>query len=365
MEVHLGKVLYAKESTKEADGGDPFLYLIFSFLSGVFETGALTAGSIKFGLHIGLTLVLAYQIGCLLRNPIRLSRHAATCALCFSLLLLPFYYVSIWVLLIAVTLASAGIQSSRDCFLPKMDSVSIRTKRLVRVAGFICGVLGGTTIGLSILIYAAAASCLVVLPIVIRQAPKIPWLTLNKQLGSDNFGWIMLLHQTHYFAYAYVLLVILIAVENTNLGGFTLINSIKASGWFAFGWVSYISGKSLLKKLLRMSSLQAAIIGHAWVFICLIFMATFLDHPIILGLAWVLGGFGGGSVYAIKDLAKTIGCKVDIELWEHYGHVAGVSISLISVLFFPRFLPLSFLAAMIAAVSTILLLLRTTAIHSK
>jgi hypothetical protein len=85
-------------------------------------------------------------------------------------------------------------------------------------------------------------------------------------------------------------------------------------------------------------------------------MVLFNEYPFLIGLTWVLGGFGGGSVYAIKDLAKGASSKADLELWEHWGHVTGVSASFLSIQFLPSYPMAPFVSAIIAALSTLILL---------
>jgi len=352
----MDKALHSKRKSPQKDSGNAILYLVFSFLSGVLETGIVTAGLMRFGISTGLTLALAYQIGCLARNPLRLSLQGAACILCCSLPLSMSGHNSVLVLLMVTVLVSAGIQSAREWLLPKLCPVSLNTKRIVRVSGFICGILGGFAIGLSLITCISIATCLTILPLAIRQERKAPWMNLNRRFISDGYGWIMLLHQTHYFAYAYVMLAILLASGGQHPGEPILWQPVKASGWFALGWLSYISGRWLLKEKFKMSALQAAITGHTWVAVCLVCMGLFRDHSLVLGIAWVLSGFGGGSVYAINELARLNGCRADVELWEHWGHVVGVSLSLISVFIFPRYIAVPFVLALVATLATLILL---------
>ncbi len=352
----MDKRLHSKKQQIEKEAGNSALYLLLSFLSGVLETGIFTAGLMQFNISIGLVLALAYQVGCLVRNPLRLSLKGAACVLCCSVPVLPYIHDSILVLVVVTSLVSSGVQSARECLLPTISPVSLSIKRIFRVSGFICGIIGGFMIELDLLSFVSLATCLTILPVALRQASKVSWTNLNRRFESDGYGWIMLLHQTHYFAYAYVLLAILLTHEDHSLGVHFLWKPVQASAWFALGWFSYISGQWLLKKKLKIGALHAALIGHAWVAICLFCMALFLEHHFILGFAWVFGGFGGGSVYAIKELSKANECRADIELWEHWGHIVGVSLSLLSVVIFPYRLFLPFVIAFVAALVTLSLI---------
>jgi len=351
------KSLQPKVSPQGDDTKRAIIYFTLSFLSGALETGVVTVGVINFNLFAGLAFVFAYQVGCLTRNPLRLSSAGAALALCCSLPLLFLIHDSIPMLLIVTLLVSTGIQCAREGLLTEQYKSSLATKRIVRVSGFICGILGGAIIGVTLLTCISILACLIVVFVAIRTQCRGNYINLNKKFLSDRFGWIMLFHQVHYFAYAYVLLAILLTPQPHSLREPAQWQIMTSSGWFALGWFSYISGKWLFMDVFKMSPFQAVVTGHIWVVGCLACMAAFNNHQFILGLAWVLGGFGGGSVYAIKDLARKCSCKADMELWEHWGHVIGVFLSIVSVFVFPCNLAVPFILALIAALLTLMLLL--------
>jgi len=352
----MNEALHLKEQALEKQTGNSFLYLLFSFFSGVLETGILTGGLMLFGITGALLLVLAYQIGCLARNPLNLSLRGAICALCTAI---PLFLISdnnIRLLLLATLVLSSGLQSAREWLLPEQNLVSLSTKRLTRVSGFIFGVLGCYSFGFNLLACIAIMALFALLPLAVRQKKAAPFINLNKNVKSNCYSWIMLFHQTHYFAYAYVLLAFFLSLQNQIFEQHVYWRPLIAAAGFAMGWYSYISGKWLLKKILKLSALQAAIAGHVWVVICLTFMVLLNGYPFLIGLTWVLGGFGGGSVYAIKDLAKRNSNKADLELWEHWGHMTGVSASFLSVQFLPSYPMAPFVLAIMAALSTLILL---------
>lgn len=349
---------FAKQSP-ENPTGDNFQYLILSFISGILETGILTCGLMLFDITIGLALALVYQIGCLVRNPLRLSLQGSACALCCAVILFQFSDDRLGLLLLATFFLSGGVQSTREWLLIKHNQVSLHIKRLIRVSGFITGILGYFMIGSNLLVYTSIVAVLVVLPVVFTQKCSSPFINLNKRWEPSGYGWIMLLHQTHYFAYAYVLLAFFLSRQNQSSIEPLYWKYIIASAWFALGWCSYISGKWLLKNTLKMSAIKAVVFGHGWVVLCLALMVIFKDFPFVVGLSWVLGGFGGGSVYAIKDLAEENSCKADLELWEHWGHVLGVFASFLLVKMLPLCTVAPFFLAMIAALATLVLVGRS------
>ena len=341
--------------------GNAYIYLILSLLSGVLETGLLIVGLLQGNIVIGLTLVFAYQIGCLFRKPFCISLHTAAYAQVVSITcvipLLLYGNGSVWFLIFFTVIMSAGIQGARKWVLPKRNPVPISIKRLIRVVGFISGIIIGVTIGIYFLIIIAVIACLVILPVAISQEGKEPWVQVYKKFDSDGFGWIMLFHQTHYFAYAYVLLSILILPTEHIICEISLLESLKASLWFGLGWFTYVSGQWLFKDKFKMSAIQAAIVGHAWVATALFIMAFCFKYHLILALVWAFGGFGGGSVYAIIDLAKERSCTADMELWEHLGHISGPAIALLSFIVFPLRMDIPFIIAFLAVSATLLLLI--------
>ncbi len=331
-------------------------YLALSLLSGVLETSVVITGFSQFDLTTGLAFALAYQVGCLIRNPLNLSLRGAAYLQGMALMLLPFMLHNLLVLLLLVACISGGIQSARDWLTPKKPPVPVSLKRLVRVTGFITGIMCSAVFGFATLVSVSLISCLVIWTAVPASAIRTRWIQINRRWRPDGYGWVMLVHQIHYFAYAYVLIAHLLNPSLDATTVMTLCNATAISVWFALGWLSYISGETVLKRIFRLSARAAVILGHVWVVICLFLMATYVRNPNLLGIAWVLGGFGGGSVYAIKELAEERKCKADIELWEHYGHNIGVILAFSSISLFPTIVEMPFMVAVGAATGTILLL---------
>ncbi|MBT4513421.1 MAG: hypothetical protein HOC20_14605 [Chloroflexi bacterium] len=241
--------------------------------------------------------------------------------------------------------------------MPKERPIPVSRKRLVRVSGFICGILAGWLVNSSHLVFILAiVAILTILILNTRWKRSSAWFNWNGCWYSDRFGWIMLLHQIHYFAYAYVLLSILLITPTIPQSRTIWLHPVTAALWFSSGWLSYISGEWLLRDRFELSARQASIVGHTWVAICLVGMIFLRDYTSALAAVWVIGGFGGGSVYAIKELAKSASSRIDIELWEHWGHVMGVALALVSVVIWPCYLEIPFIIALGAALSTLFLL---------
>ncbi len=229
-------------------------------------------------------------------------------------------------LLLALTMVSAAIQCARGELVPE-PAPGLAVKRTVRVAGFIAGILLGWVFHPEALLAIVSGS---ILPILLYGAMYQRFSALcspNRQWMPGNWGVIMLCHQTHYFAYCYVLLFHLLRFPAVYMAGSPWNAPIHATIWFGVGWATYISGEQVLGRVLRLKPYVAAIVGHLWVVACLLGMIACLGTPWSLSLCWVLGGFGGGSVYAIKLLAQESACRPDLELWEHLGHVTGAGLA--------------------------------------
>lgn len=328
------------------------LYLLLSFLSGVLETGAVTAGVKSAGLTLGIAFALAYQVGCLVRNPLGLTLRGTLyllfCTLPFLLVLLSGQQI-VWALIILTALTSGSIQSGRDHLQPKQPPIAEKTKRLIRVSGFICGIMCGYLTGFVLI------PCLISVIIIISMVRPVPQqgaseiFHFNSGCRMNKHGLIMMIHQIHYFTYAYVLLGTLLLAKSIIPQMNDIIVPFMASLYFASGWFTYISGKVVLKQAMKLTPRKSVLLGHAWVVCCLLCMYLFHNHLVIVIIAWVLGGLGGGSVYAIKELAGDAVNKESMELWENLGHVAGVSLSIVALSIFPYHYEFAYGLAMVAA----------------
>lgn len=334
------------------------MYLLLSFLSGVLETGAVTSGVKSVGLTLGIAFAFAYQVGCLVRNPLGLSLRGAFyllfCTLPFLFVLLSGQQI-VWALIILTALTSGSIQSSRDHLQPKQPPIAEKTKRLIRVSGFICGIMCGYFLGFVLIPCLISVSVIIYMVTPSSQKSISEIFHFNSSCRMNRHGLIMMIHQIHYFAYAYVLLGTLLLTKPIRNPGDDINVPVMASICFAFGWLTYISGKFILKRVMKLTPRTSVLLGHAWVACCLLCMYLYPNRLEIVVLAWVLGGFGGGSVYAITELADNAVNKESIELWENLGHVAGVSLSMITLSIFPYQYEFAYGLAMVAALVTLIL----------
>jgi hypothetical protein len=281
-----------------------------------------------------LLIVLAYQIGCFFPTNIRLKKRPfliAMGSISFILAVMHYFIPLFWLLLTSVLLVSPCLQIVRNMY---NSSVSIGFKRVFRILGFIISPLFNPLL---------LASIAIVVTLVMALSKKKDDNSLFfERMPLPNF--LMIIHQMHYFSYSYIVLVIAHNFDNHN--GFI------TAFIFALGWVTYTSAQYIFKG--NNYSIYL-ICGHIFLVILLIAMSL-CNSDLTRIFLWVLTGFGGGTVFCIKEIL-TQHNKYDnhlLETSENYGHVFGVIASIILYAIFRNVnVPIFF--ASICAMLTVLL----------
>lgn len=286
-------------------------YLGLSLGTGIIEIGlplliARTNGSVLAVLGSGL----AYQLGAPLARRVR---HRAVVGAVggigiVALAVAAAAGVPAWFVLAAGPLALV-LQYGRHQTGP-VSGVSTAVKRSTRIAGFLlAAVVTGPAIvvvasGLVVLVVAASgpgASC--------RTTPDRTWTRPRS---------LMVIHQAHYFVYAYSLV-------------WLLARQPAADGWivgalFSVGWVSYTLTPSLLRNV---DSRRAVVVGHAWTAAMLLGLGVVGDL-VLTTILWIGTGFGGGTVFGLRQLCEAAGDdEATIDHWEDVGHVAGAALAVL------------------------------------
>ena len=269
------------------------------------------------GIAAVLLAGLAYQLGNAVRCPPALAGRlaigvAATTAA--GLLLLAPVAGPAW--MIAIALLSWTLQTVRRVIAAgeDVDMPTTAQKRIARVSGF---VLAGLM---------PMQACLLLALLAIGAAlPSMRVARPEASRAGSGFGhpleWTMLIHQTHYFAYAYA--IPLLAAAPT-LGGVPFVGI-----WFACGWVSYLSAEALWR---RFPPTPVFVLGHLCLAVVLLLLAANSDVPWAAVTFWVLSGLGGGTVYCLTTLHRRHGLShVRLERAEDTGHLLGVALALVSV----------------------------------
>ncbi|MDP9165708.1 MAG: hypothetical protein M3O32_06565, partial [Actinomycetota bacterium] len=227
---------------------------------------------------------LAYQSAALMVRPVTLPYRAYLALLVLGLAmgavaLLP--DASGATLLLSTMATAAGLQGVRDSQLANV-SVATLPKRTSRIAGFLCGSLF-TPLFLPLL-----PICVLVLglPHSSASAPA-PQDTHRAELHFGRFPTLMVVHQAHYFVYAYTLIFILANSWTTPF---------PAALGFAIGWITYTLSPVVLD---RFHPLPLLVTGHIFVAAMMIVIATHTADRWIVTGAWAAGGIGGGTVFCI------------------------------------------------------------------
>jgi hypothetical protein len=169
-------------------------------------------------------------------------------------------------------------------------------------------------------------------------------LQTPKPRGNILAG-IMVVHQSHYFSYAFWMPIIFISKLRipTYLVGLS----------FILGWLSYIYTERLLGGF---KETRVFIAGHIIVSISLTLIGFFTNNMALVLIAWFISGLGGGSVYCLKRLNKNT--PIDLDVWEDIGHVTGVLLSvLLTFMLTENFYNPFFVSATIALITALLMFL--------
>lgn len=330
-------------------------YLLLSLLSGLFELGIFASTFRLQNLGAALLILLAYQCGSLCVHPCRLSPSLAWVFLVTGAVLGTAGLhlesgASRGLLFLGVVLVSGVLQHSREEWKAERSKLhSTLIKRLFRVLGFSFGIALASLLP-ALLLFESTVICL---------AGALGWRAWKRKHGScagahsdsasnaphPALGSLMVAHQMHYFVYAYVLVYHLAMAFQSQFALEEQMAFILTAIVFVAGWVSYILGETILKQLFRLTQRKALIVGHLLVTTCLVGIYLIWSHGMSLNafilfmLLWLVGGFGGGSVYAFSGLIHSDYSVMSVsrlprafhtlESWENYGHVAGVALALL------------------------------------
>ncbi|WP_143315352.1 hypothetical protein [Clostridium sp. HBUAS56017] len=286
---------------------DKVIFLFLSLVSGCVEIGGVVYGiSIDLPVLQVAALGLAYQIGNLVPNPFKLNKKVTAITAFLSMgcfVIYEFVISNYWVLVLGYIFIAMTIQSVRSL---QKDKVSTTVKRTFRILGFVIAPFIGVEQNIIISI--------ILIFIVVYSKYKIKESKFIKPSFKFING-IMVIHQMHYFAYVYFILIIISKL--TSSFGIKVIGILVMAGWITYTSVSHIiKGKNYR---------QYFIAGHFILSIILICLAKNYDNMFAI-IFWIATGFGGGTVYCIGEVNKiNQDCsKGDIVFSENIGHIFGV-----------------------------------------
>lgn len=287
---------------------NPIIFLFLSLISGAVELGGiLYAIEQQFTIFQIVSIGLAYQLGNLIPNPIRLNRAltilSAVAAACI------FFYAlnttnSFGLIFAGYIFMAMAIQSLRSI---QKENVSTTVKRTFRILGFLLAPFAGVAFSTGVAIILALIGLFV----------KWTFESFRIMRPRVRFlSWVMIIHQIHYFSYAYFVIILLWQAT-------PWASSFWVGIFFVLGWITYTGISHFLKKE---HYFKYFILGHSFLTIVLLLMAWQIDNGLLVIILWIATGFGGGTVFCIGKInSKTQALsKQDIVFSENIGHVVGV-----------------------------------------
>lgn len=298
-------------------------YLAMSAGSGFVELGAIVF-AVSQGIAFVMVLVvgLAYQVGVLCGTLVTTGRIAQQMLFVTVAIVVIAMGLGPWAIVGSVFAFSVGLTGAREV-ARRGCSIGTLTKRISRVIGFAAAsVFGLWTCVVAALVAVGAVTL----------TPRIDGVRedearIAQRLPHGVLGLAMMLHQMHYFVYAYGLPIMFFREHG--------LADVTTALAFAAGWVTYSLAPVVLG---RLPTLATVVTGHIGVAVVLIMMAELSNSTTCLLTGWCLSGFGGGTVFALRQLASrwTFQEAGDLDLAENVGHVLGVLLAILVALVLNR-----------------------------
>jgi hypothetical protein len=207
-----------------------------------------------------------------------------------------------------IFLASASIQSLRGVL--KADAPKM-SKRLVRIAGFMLGILCPLPLS-----FAGALALAVCAMTQISGGSPLPRKTGLKMPSFDVINAATILHQMHYFVYCYAVLIV----------AYQAVGGIGSALVFFAGWATYSISPVLYKNF---DYRKVFFAGHSGLILLLVGIFV-TDGMLLKATLWLFTGFCGTTEYCLKEFSKSWGIfRGDSnDFAEIVGHVIGVALCL-------------------------------------
>lgn len=315
---------------------DKYFYLILSFFSGCVELGCIIF-SIQhhYPIYAIFLIGLAYQIGALFTNPIKLPPLINYFLLIISFLIVIIFPESIIALALTVLLLSVSLQFLRNA-VSKEAKVSTLQKRVSRVLGFLI-----SPVIMQFYFFGFISIIILVISLFTIGTGTSTLKISAEKTGFRFLGIVMIFHQSHYFSYSYLIPVIFAYYYRIP---FFMLGFI-----FCMGWISYLLSEKIFAK---MNLVNTFILGHIFVSLVLFVLFLFSTKSLLaLIILWFLSGFGGGTVFCLRRLNFE---NIDLDLSENVGHVIGLLVGIIASLIFSN-IAYTFIIAMSFAITTFVL----------
>jgi hypothetical protein len=329
------------------------VYHCLNLFSGFLELGGILFMILKNEpIQAIIAAGLAYQIGILISTLVAIPRKSSALIAAVAVIAVAGYQLSgaDAVYLVILCLFSLMIQEARQGLVAKIapEKVSVFTKRFFRILGFL---LAGLISQIALLaVCLLAAVIFVLLP---RFGHDLPTEIKHKVSPKVNFlSMIMVVHQSHYFSYAYLLPILFVKQLN--------IPVYLCGVCFMIGWLSYIFSEKLFGKLdLR----YVFILGHLFAAGSLALIGFFHTSTWVVLAGWFLSGLGGGSIFCLKRMNSKTLQPSNLDFWENVGHVCGTIVSLfLAALLISNYHAIFWISAVLAIVTASLMSIHLTSL---
>ncbi len=259
-------------------------------------------------LYIAAMAVISYQLGGMFNDVFHLKTKYGLAALVMAVATVFVAVGQLYAVPVVVLFLSTGLQVIRR-LAASVGKSSTFAKRSFRIIGFCLS--GVFTLKLAVVI---AVITVIFCLILLRMDSNKKRESTSRPVKLGHLGWIMLIHQSHYFVYAYGIPILLL----TYFG----MEPILVGPVFCIGWLSYVTAKKLFG---TRSLFVTFAVGHLWSTIILLLLFFYSEQSITaLLVLWFLTGFGGGTVYCLRELeAQSKAENMNLDAWESYGHITG------------------------------------------
>ena len=310
-------------------------FLGLSLASGAFEIGVVVgAAASGWPVELVLAVGLAYQLAAVfVDGAVHLGLIANRIALVLAALAALAVVVvhTEKVVFVVATFVVALVLHSMRGDGPK--GTSTMAKRSFRVVGFVIGAVAGLLV--------VPITALILLGIDVASRAQVGYREPGP-LHLTSAHSVMVIHQSHYFVYAYALVILLV----TGLG----VPPALAGIAFSVGWVSYTLTERVLAGV---SATTTVVFGHFLAALCLLVIGMAHDSFVIVLIAWFFSGFGGGSVFRLARWVATSSSPAETHLWENVGHVVGVLVAMVIVFLTAQLVDTFFVGAALATATAV------------
>ncbi|MDH4329958.1 MAG: hypothetical protein OEV93_00185 [Candidatus Moranbacteria bacterium] len=289
-------------------------YALMTFLYNFFDLGCFLWSMQLFGLKEGSIIFVFAKIGRLSVETIKVkSFHIVFGVFFFGIVLGIISVYTTWLFTcLGAPFVIFGISKIREYF-GILEKPPRRYKILSRMVGFCLAPLFNFWVLIPFFCYLAFSLRNQNEIKSERRAPLFPYLEQHEWQYT-----LLITHQIHYFAYAFLVPYTACAIFNVNIMFAGII--------FFIGWGAYNLYEKILAHKLKYVAYGHFIAGFG---VCIILF--FQQSLLALIIGWFITGIGGGTFYIIKSkLPDDIGKAEVVELW---GQLLGMALFAIGVNF--------------------------------